>query len=118
MTDQLAVRVDDLAVITGAMRRLRAAPPVRLGDADVVSVDDLLIPSAGLPPTDGLRLRTADGVRVVVRPSGTEPKLKCYLEAVVPVSPDASGAQLAASRSGGRQTLSTVRAELAALIQG
>ncbi|MDQ1289518.1 MAG: phosphomannomutase [Actinomycetota bacterium] len=118
VTDQLAVRVDDLAVITGAMRRLRAAPPVRLGDADVVSVDDLLIPSAGLPPTDGLRLRTADGVRVVVRPSGTEPKLKCYLEAVVPVSPDASGAQLAASRSGGRQTLSTVRAELAALIQG
>ena len=43
----------------------------------------------GLPPTEGLRLLTADGTRVIVRPSGTEPKVKCYLEVVVPLDPDA-----------------------------
>ena len=36
----------------------------------------------GLPPTDGLRFETTDGLRVIVRPSGTEPKLKCYLQVI------------------------------------
>ena len=42
----------------------------------------------GLPPTDGVRLDLAEHTRVIVRPSGTEPKLKCYLEVVVPVLSD------------------------------
>ena len=88
-TDQVSVRVADLSLIAAAMERLRAAPPGELGGLAVERVDDLALGSADLPPTDGLRFHLADGARVVVRPSGTEPKLKCYLEVVVPVDPDA-----------------------------
>ena len=88
-TDQLSVRVTDLAEIGAAMERLRATPPTMLGGLPVLGVDDLAGGSAALPPTDGLRYRLGDGARVVVRPSGTEPKLKCYLEVVVPVDPEA-----------------------------
>ena len=84
-TDQLSVRVDDLSLIQDAMARLRATPPTSLGGRAVESAEDLAAGSDELPPTDGLRYRLADGGRVVVRPSGTEPKLKCYLEVVVPV---------------------------------
>ena len=83
-TDQLSIRVDDLAQIEAVMSRLRTAPPTILGGLAVQSVDDLATGPHGLPPTDGLRF-TLPGARVVVRPSGTEPKLKCYLEVVLPV---------------------------------
>jgi phosphomannomutase len=88
-TDQLSVRVTDLAEISAAMERLRATPPTALGGLPVVGVDDLADGSADLPPTEGLRYRLADEARVIVRPSGTEPKLKCYLEVVVPVDREA-----------------------------
>jgi phosphomannomutase len=84
-TDQLSVRVDDLAQIGAAMARLRESPPATLGGSPVTRLDDLEQPTSGLPPTDGLRFLMADGSRVIARPSGTEPKLKCYLEVVVPV---------------------------------
>jgi phosphomannomutase len=87
-TDQVSVRVSDLAEIGAAMERLRTSPPSALGGLAVEQVDDLSEGSPALPPTDGLRYRLADGARVIVRPSGTEPKLKCYLEVVVPVHPD------------------------------
>jgi phosphomannomutase len=87
-TDQLSVRVTDLGEIAAAMERLRSTPPVDLGGLAVEQVDDLALGSPDLPPTDGLRYRLADGARVIVRPSGTEPKLKCYLEVVVPVHPE------------------------------
>jgi phosphomannomutase len=114
--DQLAVRVEDLALITDAMHRLRTAPPSRLGGAEVTGCEDLLDPGTGLPPTDGLRLTTADQVRVVIRPSGTEPKLKCYLEAVVPVGEAAPDRELAAARAAAGARLAAVRSDLAALI--
>ncbi|GAA4064435.1 phospho-sugar mutase [Nonomuraea soli] len=82
LTSQLSVRVDDLSLITGAMARLRAEPPTSLGGRAVEAADDLSEGSAQLPPTDGLRYRLAGDGRIVVRPSGTEPKLKCYLEVV------------------------------------
>jgi phosphomannomutase len=87
-TDQVSVRVDDLSVISETMRRLRATPPVTLV-GHPVTVEDLL------PDADVLRWRWPDG-RVVVRPSGTEPKLKAYLEVVEP----SGSAELAANRLG------------------
>jgi phosphomannomutase len=108
-TDQLAVRVDDLSLIAQAMERLRATPPATLGDYTVERIDDLSQGSESLPPTDGLRYTLSDGARVVVRPSGTEPKLKCYLEVVVPVSTDVASARRRAGEnlSGIKRTLST-----------
>jgi phosphomannomutase len=90
-TDQVSVRVSDLSLIGAAVDRLRAAPPSALGGLPVVGVDDLSVGAGGLPPTDGLRYwldgtsRGCGKGRVIVRPSGTEPKLKCYLEIVVSV---------------------------------
>ncbi|WP_230992170.1 phospho-sugar mutase [Streptomyces endocoffeicus] len=89
-TDQLSVRVTDLSVIGTAMKRLRGQPPTELAGLAVTSAEDLTRGTDTLPPTDGLRYQLAGkgnvrGARVVVRPSGTEPKLKCYLEVVVDV---------------------------------
>ncbi len=80
--------LDDLTLITGAMQRLRDTPPTELGGLAVQQVEDLSEGSGDLPPTDGLRYRLADGARVIVRPSGTEPKIKAYLEVVLPVDPE------------------------------
>ena len=91
-TSQLSVRVSDLSLITGAMARLRADPPRALGGRAVLRMDDLEQGSDGLPPTDGLRFLLPDA-RVIIRPSGTEPKLKCYLQVVVPVSGDIAEAR-------------------------
>ncbi len=85
-TGQVSVRVTDLADIARAMEGLRTSPPTELGGYAVVQADDLSLGSPNLPPTDGLRYTLASGGRVIVRPSGTEPKLKCYLEVVVPVA--------------------------------
>ncbi|MCW2835483.1 MAG: phosphoglucomutase/phosphomannomutase alpha/beta/alpha domain [Nocardioides sp.] len=87
-TDQLSVRFDDLTAIPATMQRLRNTPPGSLGGLAVERIDDLSEGSAALPPTDGLRFALAGGARVIVRPSGTEPKVKCYLEVVVRVDPE------------------------------
>ncbi|WP_418058129.1 phospho-sugar mutase [Pimelobacter simplex] len=109
-TDQLSVRVTDLAEIGAAMGRLRDTPPATLGGSPVTAADDLSAGSPDLPPTDGLRYRTADGSRVVVRPSGTEPKLKCYLEVVVPVVEG----DVATARAEAATRLTALRADIAA----
>ena len=100
-TDQLSVRVTDLAEIAAAMDRLRQTPPTSLGGLAVERVDDLSAGSADLPPTEGLRYHLAEGGRVIVRPSGTEPKLKCYLEVVIPVNPE-DGVEAARISAAGR----------------
>jgi phosphomannomutase len=114
-TDQLAVRVADLSMIDEAMRRLRATPPSALGGLAVHRVDDLAAGVDGLPPTDGIRFRLAERARVVVRPSGTEPKVKCYLEVVVPVEGGAAGGQDAvdAARIAAAGRLDAIRTDLA-----
>jgi phosphomannomutase len=106
-TSQLSVRVSDLSLITDAMTRLRAHPPASLGGRAVVRMDDLEKGVDGLPPTDGLRFTLQDA-RVIVRPSGTEPKLKCYLQVVVPVDAD-----IAAARATAKAELDAVRASVA-----
>lgn len=87
-TSQLSVRMSDPAAISGAVQRLREQPPTQLAGRAVVGVDDMSQGIDGLPPTDGVRLRLNDG-HVIVRPSGTEPKLKCYLEFITPWTSDA-----------------------------
>ncbi|MFD7403908.1 phospho-sugar mutase [Streptomyces sp. NPDC059866] len=109
-TDQLSVRVEDLSVIANAMRRLREQPPTRLAGLTITKAEDLTQGTDRLPPTDGLRY-TLDGARVIVRPSGTEPKLKCYLEVVVPV---ATHAGLPAARAKGAQLLAAIKRDLSA----
>lgn len=87
VTSQVSFRVHDLQLIRDAMARLRREPPSVLGGRPVSVVVDLEEGADGLPPTDGLRFAMA-GARVIVRPSGTEPKLKCYLQVEVPVDGD------------------------------
>jgi phosphomannomutase len=111
-TDQLSVRVDDPAVITRAMERLRSRPPETLGGLRVEQVEDLAAGSDDLPATDGLRYRVAERSRVVVRPSGTEPKIKCYLEVVVPVGAAEDGG-VDAARIVAAQRLDAIRTDLA-----
>ncbi|MFF8014365.1 phospho-sugar mutase [Streptomyces sp. NPDC007929] len=107
-TDQLSVRVEDLALITAAMGRLREQPPTELAGLPITSTDDLTKGTAELPPTDGLRY-TLDGARVIVRPSGTEPKLKCYLEVVIPVG---SHQDLPAARAKATALLESIKRDL------
>lgn len=93
-TRQLSIRMANLTDIRDAVARLRQAPPAVLAGRAVIGVDDLALGVDGLPATDGVRLRLADG-HVIVRPSGTEPKLKCYLELVIPYD-DGAAARAAA----------------------
>lgn len=109
-TDQLSVRVEDLSLIADAMRRLREQPPASLAGLPVTKAEDLTRGTDKLPPTDGLRY-TLDGARVIVRPSGTEPKLKCYLEVVVPV---AAKPELAAARTKAADLLAAIKRDLSA----
>ncbi|MCX4548646.1 phospho-sugar mutase [Streptomyces sp. NBC_01500] len=107
-TDQLSVRVDDLSVITDAMRRLREHPPTELAGLAVITAEDLNEGTEQLPPTDGLRYHL-DGARVIVRPSGTEPKIKCYLEVVLPVA-DTAG--VAEARTHAETILAAIKTDL------
>ena len=110
-TSQLSVRVSDISLIADAMARLRADPPTSLGGRDVVRTDDLEKGADGLPPTDGLRFTLKDA-RVIIRPSGTEPKLKCYLQVVVPVTGDIDQA-----RAKSQSELEAVRASVAEALE-
>lgn len=91
-TSQISIRVTDLKVIGQMMQRLRVEPPAQLLGETVQFTD--LKQGGQLPPTDGLVLATQSGLRVTVRPSGTEPKLKCYLSASGKSASDANARML------------------------
>jgi len=88
LTDAFSVRVEDLSLIGQIMSRLRENPLTDLAGITVSRLDDLSRGDGGLPPTDGLRYLLADRTRVIVRPSGTEPKVKIYCEVIEPVAAD------------------------------
>ncbi len=83
-TEQISIRVADMGAITILLAGLRSNPPREIAGRNVESIDDLAAPTDGLPPTDGLRIWLSGGVRVIIRPSGTEAKLKCYIEVITP----------------------------------
>ncbi|WP_353950912.1 phospho-sugar mutase [Knoellia sp. S7-12] len=107
-TDSFSVRVEDLALLDQIMARLRAQPLSTVAGVEISRVDDLAAGDGGLPPTEGLRYFLADHSRVIVRPSGTEPKLKVYLEVIEPVG----DGDLAGARSRAAERVATIRSDL------
>ena len=109
VTDQLSVRMNNLADIPAAVNRLRSNPPSTLAGRDVTLAFDLKNGFNGLPPTDGYLL-SFEGGRVIVRPSGTEPKLKCYLEVIV------DNDDIAAARDIAAATVAQLKTEMKAVL--
>ena len=117
VSDQVSVRVTDITVVPKVMGNLRTNPPKKFGNLVVNSVIDLSKPESGLPPTDGIIFyltgsREISRGRVIVRPSGTEPKIKCYLEVVANTDNLNSGRALAA------QELSEIARDARPLLTG
>ncbi len=81
-TEQISVRVSDLSKIPVLLASLRSNPPVQIAGRSVITVDDLMKPKDGLPPTDGIRIWLDGDIRIIIRPSGTEAKIKCYIEVI------------------------------------
>lgn len=120
-TSQLSLRVTELSERDVMMARLRAEAPVALAGAEVTTVQDLAEGSAettGLPATDGVLLATVDDARVIVRPSGTEPKLKCYIEVREEVPVGADEAALGAVRAAAREHLEQITTDMRAALTG
>ena len=81
-TEQISIRLSDLSKVGVILGGLRSNPPQNIAGRTVTSIDDLAAPTDGLPPTDGLRIWLDGGVRIIIRPSGTEAKMKCYIEVI------------------------------------
>ena len=81
-TEQISIRLSDLSKVGVILGGLRNNPPQDIAGRTVTSIDDLAAPTDGLPPTDGLRIWLDGGVRIIIRPSGTEAKMKCYIEVI------------------------------------
>lgn len=107
-SDQISVRVSDVSEIAGIMAALRAEPPAAVGEIAVSRIDDLLQGVDGFPPGDVLRLWLDDGSRLIVRPSGTEPKLKLYLD-VRGSSAKKARRRIEALRAGAEELLASLR---------
>jgi len=108
-SDQMSVRVTSLAMLETLMAGLRGTPPTGFAGSPVVQFTDLSEGTPELPATDGLMYLTGNSTRVIVRPSGTEPKLKCYVEVLVPVT-DRSG--LGTAKATAREQLASVADDL------
>ena len=83
-TEQISIRVNSIAQVDTLLARLRKNPPQSIGGFALTQADDLERPTDGLPPTNGLRYWFGPNLRVIIRPSGTEAKMKCYIELCAP----------------------------------
>lgn len=111
LTMPLTFRVSNLDLIAQGMERLRSNPPATLAGSAVTSITDLSQGWDGLPGTDAIMVITEAQDRVIARPSGTEPKLKCYLEVILPVE---DGAEVPWAQA--RERLEAIKAEFGAAI--
>ncbi|MFZ4893205.1 phospho-sugar mutase [Plantibacter sp. Mn2098] len=109
-SDQISIRYERLSRIGEVMALLRQTPPAVIAGTKVTSIDDLSGGFEDLPASDVLRLWLDDGTRVMIRPSGTEPKLKIYVDVQ---STDGDAAARAASVA---DRLAVLRGELTALV--
>nr|WP_228498858.1 phospho-sugar mutase [Plantibacter sp. VKM Ac-2876] len=109
-SDQISIRYTELSRIGEVMAGLRALPPTEFAGARVTRIDDLADGFEALPPSDVLRVWLDDGTRVMIRPSGTEPKLKVYVDVQ---SADGDAAERAATVSA---RLAALRTDLTALV--
>jgi phosphomannomutase len=117
VTDQVSVRVTDLQLVATVMTALRTNPPTKLGNLTVAKIDDLATGIGKLPNTDAIVINLSGNneiakARVIIRPSGTEPKVKCYLE-VVAKSDDLAIAQQSADNE-----LQALARDAAPLLEG
>jgi phosphomannomutase len=78
-TEQLSIRVDEISIVKKMISTLVSNPITAIAGLKVTSFEDL---SKSLNPTQGLRIRCDESVRIIIRPSGTEPKLKTYIEVI------------------------------------
>ncbi|MFW2513923.1 phospho-sugar mutase [Demequina sp. SO4-13] len=99
LSRQVSARFTDVAEIPALMTRLLDSPPATLAGSPVTKTDDMNDGFQGLPPTNGLHLATESGARVIIRPSGTEPKVKAYLEVIAQVDGDVGSARERAERA-------------------
>jgi phosphomannomutase len=81
-TEQISIRVKEINQVKNLISSLRSNPPEQIAGRQVTLFEDLSKPTDGLPPTDGLRIWLEGSIRVIIRPSGTEAKLKCYIEVI------------------------------------
>jgi phosphomannomutase len=110
LTSQVTLRTTDQAQV---MSRLRANPPAEMAGQPVIELDDLAVsPRAGMPAADVMIFRLARA-RVVLRPSGTEPKIKCYIEITEPLA----GRSLAVAREAAAERLAPLRSALEAVLR-
>jgi phosphomannomutase len=85
-TEQISIRVSNLSRLGTVMSSIRAHRPTTIAGFAVERFDDLALATSTMPATDGLRFYLANNLRIIIRPSGTEPKLKCYIEVVRPTA--------------------------------
>ena len=79
-TDQISIRVTNLNEIDELLKKVTTTPPQTLLSNALKSYENLS--ESKVMPTVGVRLNYENGIRVIIRPSGTEPKLKCYIEVI------------------------------------
>jgi phosphomannomutase len=111
VTEQVSITKpgsEGLAEINAAMTRFRSKPPTEIAGFAIEHVVDLSKGEGGLPPSDVLVFKLAGGRRIIMRPSGTEPKLKSYYEVRVPVD---AGESIADARTRGLAELAKIRDE-------